>query len=323
MSIAYICSFRAWTRKIARHRFHAIKALGSMVDVQWSGPGWPNYRDDVDFEEALSVIYGDRLPRFIISFPFAANPPQGFAKTRVPKCYEYDEMRDSLGFLRAADEVLRDKVDLVVGHYQNDVNCPDIQKLTLSGVRVHHLPIGVCPEVFYPQGETKDLDVLLVGTHDEVLYPLRWRMRDALSILRERYGLSCMEYQSPAHLDRATDQHLRHYADSLRTAKVVLSCSSKHHYALAKFVEVPRCGAVLVSDLPGERNELFSRVVVSVDATMSPLTIAKTVREIIGNPVRLRARAEEGFHLVKGITSENYATSLLELLERYERHPTS
>jgi hypothetical protein len=86
-------------------------------------------------------------------------------------------------------------------------------------------------------------------------YPLRDRFIKVFELIPEKY--KCVIYKHPGYSigDAHTDIHPKEFSDAINSAKICLTCTSKHKYRLAKIVEIPACGSALASDIPNQDEE--------------------------------------------------------------------
>jgi glycosyltransferase involved in cell wall biosynthesis len=117
------------------------------------------------------------------------------------------------------------------------------------------VPHHVRTDIFAPPAggdDARDIDVLLVGRTRPDVYPLRGRWERLLARGQWKNAVhfgTRYSYKSAWTEEERLAQQTE-YANLLRRARIVLSCSSFWRYMLQKFTEIPATGAFLVSDVP-------------------------------------------------------------------------
>src|SRR4051812_29908638 len=138
MKMIYVCPRHWYLHKMSRVRFHQIEAIGNLVEMIWSGPGWDNYVDELSLEDNLQKIYGDRRPDLIIAFDMDKNI-KGLCHTSVPTCMIMNEMHDPQGSKEAALKMLTDGCfDFIVCHHLNEMNHPVFNPIRTKMVNISH-----------------------------------------------------------------------------------------------------------------------------------------------------------------------------------------
>lgn len=109
--------------------------------------------------------------------------------------------------------------------------------------KIRWLPHFAEPSVFYDYGQQRDIDLLLMGSLNRRIYPLRHLMRNTY-LKREGFvyhkhpGYGNFNDQSPI---------AGNFAKEINRAKIFLTCDSIHKYPLRKYFEVPACNTLLIA----------------------------------------------------------------------------
>ncbi|WP_308636872.1 glycosyltransferase [Paenibacillus silvisoli] len=111
--------------------------------------------------------------------------------------------------------------------------------------RMRWLPHFAEPALFRDYGQSKSIDVLMMGCTDRKYYPLRQRMLQKLQgtegfVYHSHPGYRTFEAASDAWIGAA-------YAREINRAKLFLSCDSVFRYPLRKYVEVPASRTLLLA----------------------------------------------------------------------------
>ncbi|MGG6311763.1 glycosyltransferase family protein [Paenibacillus macerans] len=116
------------------------------------------------------------------------------------------------------------------------------------------LPHFVEPSIFRDYHRRKNIEILLMGAVNPKVYPLRNKMRTALS---RRPGF--VFHSHPGYADFKSDAQAfvaRSFALEVNRAKMFLTCDSIHHYPLRKYFEVPACHTLLLASENDDLKEL-------------------------------------------------------------------
>jgi len=71
------------------------------------------------------------------------------------------------------------------------------------------------------------------------------------------------------------------YARKINQSRLVVTCTSRHRYALAKLSEIPLCRALPVSDLPTERRRFFEQTTLHVESWMLDREILSLMEDVL------------------------------------------
>lgn len=221
-------------------RFHCPSAIAGVdgVELQCTGNGFDGYdsskpvADQIDADVLLVYKPEDHL---------GVDQFKGLTVATYNECWP--------GTGKAPREVADHNLDLVVCHHQNDVPV-----FSGSKAKAVHIPHACRPELFCSSGD-KDIDILFVGVRSAGVYPVRERLH---RLVKSRWGNKrvCV-VDHPGYRLRSKDECERQYvryAQRLSKAKVVLTCSSKYKYALAKYFEGAMAGCTVVGDIPDQQD---------------------------------------------------------------------
>lgn len=286
MKLLYLVPHVTYDRKMSRVRFEEAAALGAgqpVVSVHYSGPGWPDWpgsaRDYVLHEIERHGGDLDARPQAVLTYDGIT----GLYDIGVPVITIFHETYD---FVKVLREIYGTGTTLALFTYANDL---ERYRHALSWgdlvtkTTIEHLPHGADETLYRDYGLKKEVDVLIVGNLAQDFYPFRARLaRLARRELRKR-GYRVAELPHPGFTlpPRPGSVVGEGYARWLNRSKLVLTCTGRHRYAFAKLVEIPLCRALPVSDLPAERQALFSRTVLNVEPWMMDREILARIEDVL------------------------------------------
>lgn len=309
MKMIYLCPRYWYLHKMSRVRFHQIQAIGNLIEMVWSGPGWDNYDNNQAVEENIQRLYGDHRPDMIIVFDMDKNI-KGLCHTSIPTCMIMNEMHDPLGSKEAAYKMLVESCfDFIVCHHLNEMNHPVFNSLKGKMVNISHC---ANKEIFKDYNLKKDTDVLLCGSLRLEKYQLR---RKFVSVIDRLIGLGykAKVHESPNGIqtDAFTNRYLIDFAKAINSSRICLTCSSIYKCAFGKYVEIPMCRSLLAGDLPDERHEFFEQfmLVIDPDDTEDQM-VAKIVSCLEGDDIVYRTNL--GFNLSQDYGMDSYANKFIE-----------
>lgn len=178
--------------------------------------------------------------------------------------------------------------------------------------RLFWLPHFVEPTVFKDYQRRKNINVLLMGATNPKVYPLRHKMRTALS---RHPGF--VSHNHPGYTNFGSEPQAlvaRGFALEVNRSKIFLSCDSIYHYPLRKYFEVPACNTLLLASENVDLRGLGFRHGVHYVAVTERDFLAKIHYYLHPNNESLRAKiSRQGYEFVR----EKHTTSVrtLQLLE--------
>jgi hypothetical protein len=130
--------------------------------------------------------------------------------------------------------------------------------------------IGFDSSIFFDQGISRDIDVLISGSlgkarHPVEVYPVRKWLADVLPEIGVKEGIRVGVFDHPGYFSENKTNHQQAYSDILNRAKIAVGGSSCWRLPLKKFYEAPASGAILLSDLPLEDTDFFRERILEVD----------------------------------------------------------
>eukprot|EP01116_Phalansterium_solitarium_P011547 TRINITY_DN27274_c0_g1_i1.p1 TRINITY_DN27274_c0_g1~~TRINITY_DN27274_c0_g1_i1.p1 ORF type:complete len:420 (+),score=120.69 TRINITY_DN27274_c0_g1_i1:122-1381(+) len=182
-----------------------------------------------------------------------------------------------------------------------------------------HLPHGAEKSLFYhPVTQHRPINVSLAGKVS-ALYPLRSKLHKHIEngeipgTIRKHPGYYKFEFEENKYGNQSVDDQLLDYANQLKTSKIVLMCSSLRRYALRKYVEAAMAGALVIADLPAERQEEFKEFVVEINRNMDATTIRDIINHWLADDKARMARAAVGQRIVmERYTYDHFVERLLD-----------
>ncbi len=296
MKILYLCSKIYWDTKMSRVRFQSMNSIGKHpnIDLVNSGPGWPGYKN-------VPQIVKEHAPDLVIWYkPLKM---EGFNNITVPTCLRYNEMWD---IEWTTKEIKESKTTFVVCHHQNDIknysHFPNI---------LFHNPHCAEKMVFKNYGLKKEYDILFAGVLSDSIYPFRGRLKRVAERLP---GIKFKLLRHPGYRIPSVDEQVVNYAKELNKAKVVITCTSKYKYALAKFSEIPMCHSLLCADIPDENHDWYEKWMWKINDKMSDQELANILLEMVNNNEKRISLIERGVSAnMSNRTQEDYATRFYDI----------
>ena len=303
MKILYLCNRMYHRQKLSRGRFDTMAAIAQRATVKFSGVGFDDWDEASPAQQNIDRIM-PRADLVVWYKPLEMNDPRG---VRIPTCLRYNEMWDEGWTWR---EIAASGTRLVVCHHGNDCRRYEGK---VSGPTLVHVPHGVSPG-FDSENKTCTIDALLTGATDENHYPLRCRFRRLI----ESGKIPGMVVSHPGYRVENPAAQRRVYSGLLARAKIALVSSSRHQYALAKYVEAALAGCLLVGDVPDDRQRQFKRFMVVVRPNDCDDVIAGRVRWWLQNDRARQIRADVGRRtMLDGYTADHYARRFLESARQF------
>eukprot|EP00727_Mastigamoeba_balamuthi_P000006 m51a1_g10001 hypothetical protein (437) ;mRNA; r:76748-78238 len=170
----------------------------------------------------------------------------------------------------------------------------------------------------------RQIDVLLVGAIGKQWYELRPKYHRLIK--RGLMPGKAKWYKHPPYYLPETgsapslaDAEARKFVELLEDAKIVLTDSSKRKYAVRKYMEIAAAGALIIGDIPGEREEEFRRFVVELQPNSTDDEIVSTVRWWLEHKEERLRRAAIGQKIVlEHYTTRHAAANVLDAMRRYK-----
>lgn len=301
MRILHLCSKEYWNHKMSRVRFHSIDAIGRHPDVTltMSGPGWDGFSD-------CKRAQDKHKPDLVVWYKPLAMP--GFDRVTAPRCLRYNEM---WAIEHTAEEIEKSGSGLIICHHANDI--PNYRHMKKQ--RFFHNPHCAEKTIFKNYGQKKDIDVMLTGTLStwSSTYPFRNRLHRIMNEQLIPAGLICHVQKHPGYSIKNVGSQVATYARLLNRAKIVLTCSSRYKYALAKYSEVPLCRAVLGADIPEENQDWYKSWILHVDPCMTDKEIVEQIRGCNVPTLRAAGLREN----LASRTQEHYADRFVQIAKEF------
>lgn len=236
--ILYVTPKQLYDSKMSIGRRLYVESLrtdGCRVDI--TGPGWPDwFVDDLGAFLERQRVYGEEAPDAIIAYKTGYIANMDASGVPVATCFnEANDRTKTLDDLEATQAT-----DVFFHHVSDYVKWVD--ELVQKGKRCH-LTHHCAPE--NPNGnrpfQDRDIAIGLCGVISPEIYPVRTAFAESgICSIRRHPG-----YRIPNVLQQYDD-----YMQWLSRVKVLVCCSSKYKYPLAKIHEGLAAGCVVVSDSP-------------------------------------------------------------------------
>jgi hypothetical protein len=281
-------------QKMARERFAWMRAVQEQVaphGVHTTGPGWPDWQDDLTPVDNLTFYLAARKndreaqPHLVVPYEV-----EGLRGAPIPVCLILQEAYNRPKTLRLLAET---DPKIVVFTYANEMLQYQAE-LEAAGRQVWNLPHCADDSVFVDQGRPRIYDVLIVGNMNQTVYPFRNRLaRLAWRGLRKRgYRVKWLPHPGYVLPPKAGGFVGAEYAALLGSSKLVVTCTSRYRYALCKLAEIPLCGALPVSDLPYDRQKFFSQTLLHVEPWMLDAEIQQAMEDVLDDEDEWRRRVK-------------------------------
>lgn len=305
---------------MSRVRFHAIRAIGEVCDLIWSGPGWENWNSALSTMENIQLLYRDRSPPdFVLCYKLDEIP--GLDTIPYPSGVNRDELQTEDN---TAEEAVRKftqhKIDLVISHQKNQLEHPLLKALPCQFA---YIPYCVDPTIFRDYNEPKMIDVLLVGHLASGRYPLRSRLYHFLLKAQSDPRFSgrklCVHPHPGYRLKEAfNDAHVIEYAKLMNASKICLTCSGKYHLKYAKYVEIPACRSLLMADMPCEDQDILKEYMVEIPSDVSYEALTKKLLHYLDDSNARETLTEKGYQIVQeNFTQRHYAEAFVAIVKEY------
>lgn len=311
MNLLFLVSKHEYDTKMSRVRFEEVEALKAgdpKINVHMSGPGWPDWPEGttpLQYVTQRCIDLRDQhheKPHLVYSYGV-----RGLAGSPIPVAMKFHETYN----WRKTLELIRDTgATLVFFTYANNIATyrEALKDYTVVNghppqprpVTIEHLPHGADDGLYRPYlADAKDIDVLVVGNLAQDFYPFRARLaRLAQREIRKRgYRVATLIHpgfrvRRDADGNLVTDRGVIgfQYARYLSRSKLVISCTSREHYAFCKLVEIPLCGALPISDLPRERRTFFAQTTLNVEMWHTDREILGRIEDLLDDEAELRRR---------------------------------
>lgn len=308
MKILYLIPKTRWVHKVSCARRHQIEAIGRHPDVELkiSGPGWDGFDGARQVEKRFK-------PDIVHAYKPLEIP--GYLSVKSPKCISYNEMWCKEWTLK---EVRKSKSNIVICHHAQEA---DIYKILLPKRTVVHIPHCAEKTVFKDYGLPKDIDVLYTGISSKKFYPLRQKLLKKVQPIIKARGYGFQQFKHPGYRLKnleAINRHLVSYAKALNRAKIVVTCSSKYKYALAKYAEIGLCRTALCADVPGQTQEWFGKWMIVIGQETPPEKIAEKIIGYLKDQESLKIKTDLAYYEnLKCRTMEHYAERFVKIVKEY------
>ena len=317
MNLTCLFPEKIWCTKLSPARRHAIQALARTIaeaggEVTLTGQGWPGWDnarravDNIDDRTGAVLWY-----KWQGSIKDGVSPiigPREVSKRWLTiETYNEAWWPDDL----ASRQVIDSGTRLVICHHWNDMPRFDLAKRE-TGCKVVHIPHAAEASIFskaYRPWDERDIDVLLTGTINPEVYPLRSRF--ARLIAEGKMPGNAVHYPHPGCrvADLATaDAKVAEYAAMLGRSKVALVCGSIHNYALAKYFEAAMAGCCVVGSRPAQRLDVPLHYIVNDYDSDAQICDFVTRLLLCGQSIAVSGSTPQSFY--------GYALRLLVLLEK-------
>lgn len=304
MKLLCLMPQQLWYSRLSASRRHDVKAVQRHPDVDLilSGVGWPDWDNNVPAVENLKRIMPDCDAAWIYK-------AEGNPRKNVPPMNGHQDLAEAVLVIEKFQELwwsgsspndppagwqqaIDRRIGLAILSHANDVPRmrPAAEK---SGTTIAVIPHGAEPAVFAQAAQEwpgRKIDVLLTGSIGATHYPLRTRWKALMEA--GRLPGKCYLHPHPGYWhngEAAAAAKVRDYAQNLGKSKLVLGCTSRHRYELARFPEAAMAGAIHVSDMPEIPPKGYEDFIIPVEPDWSDERLIQTVANLLADEPKLRA----------------------------------
>jgi len=320
--VLFVCDYWIKEKSMSRWFYDLHEAMSALpgVEAELWGPGFPGYHDNLTVGDNVQLRWGvtaaERFDFFLNNtIRHKRHIPWFGAGANAPPVAVWQH-----------ECVLTEKIParFICPHHDVD--------LTFHAYPTHmayyadwghgrllwHLPHAVhlpnFPQPTLPHSQ-RPIDVLLAGSVWS-LYPLRVRFRTL--IRTHKLPGTVVHLQHPGYWVDGTANQTETYAHALLSTKIALFCSSKRRYAVRKYVEAAAAGALVIADIPQERQEEFRSWVVEVSPSAPDSELINTVSWWLNHSREREERARFGQQLVLSrYTTMHAAREMIFAMKQY------
>ncbi len=316
IQILYVCDALYLQKKMSRVRYWVIEELGKQDNVNLiiTGPGFCNFDNNISLQQNIIDM---NINFTLVIWYKPLNNNYNFDKTLAmpfKTCLRYNEMWDEEWTRKEIDET---KTDVVVCHHYNDyLRYKDIYKND-NEKSFYYIPHCSNSDIFKPLNKEKDIDIMISGVTKQKHYPLKYRLLNLMlkhqTGILKNYNIHVHKHPSYTGDDSFESVNQINYNEIINRSKLCIACTSKHHYRLGKYVEIPMAGSVILGDLPFE-DEQFSDFVVAIDNKMTDDEILHKIIRTLNNNKFIKENEKKGIEWAKNHTVELYVKRLLDVI---------
>lgn len=333
--VLWVSEFEVYTTSMSRWYFHTFESFKQLPGVEaylW-GPGFQGWDDTLTTSQNINKRWGDPLYfDFLMNHTFKRNDGRDWLGIGTPatpvavwhhECTYNERLptKDISIVLPCSHEA-----NIVFHAYAGNMAYYSAQS-SVGDRLLWHLPHAVHLPLMSSQSNPlsdRKTDVLLVGRIWSV-YPLRQRFQKLIE--DGKMPGKAVHYQHPGYwfpdgpdsrTPEAVEKQGAEYLRQLENAKIVLMCTSKRRYAVRKYMEAAAAGALIIADIPEEREDEFRKFVVEVNLTDSDDVLIETVRWWLDHPKERIERATLGQKIVLSkYRSDMASKSIVTAMKRY------
>ena len=154
--------------------------------------------------------------------------------------------------------------------------------------RIVHAPHAASEATFschgFVEDTTRDIDILLAGAMDHIVYPLRTRLLHLAA--KNQLPGRVVVFPHPGYMIKnldAANRQLLNYAAHLKRAKINLVTASVHNRDVAKYVESQLSGALIVGSIPESRKSYYSQFMIPISMSDSDEQIVAVLTKWLDN----------------------------------------
>lgn len=328
--------------------FHAAQTLPSVEATIW-GIGWAGYNTEYTLEHNMMQHFGS-LDKF--DFVVFSHYQRGWYKHEkssklikgilLHECFfrETDfrvtpsvqlQFEEKPTYYRACLN-LASQYNVSFMAYANDM--PYYASFSAAKRLVYHLPLGVDLKYFQPTSEVplpthKTEELLLVGKIAAGIYPFRYR----IASLIEQKKIPGSVHQHPGYIEvwskEERDQknitidylekQIYKYSRAMQAAKIVICTHSVREVAVRKYIEAAAAGALVMGNLPHEREQEFGEFVVEIDDADSDEKIIDTIAYWLRNDELRNAKIAKGLQFAQKYSAQNVMLEMIYGFQQFEK----
>ena len=321
-NVLYVCDAKYLLEKMSRVRFWAIEELGKYNDlnIYLTGPGFTNFILNKTLQENIinmGINMGINFDLVIWYKPLDIGYNFDLThKLPFKTCLRYNEMWDEKWTCKEINETM---TDIIICHHYNDYLLYS-EKLYKDNKNVKFIynPHHANPNIFKPLNIQKDIDILISGVTKKTHYPFKYRLFNLINKYKDtklsKYNIYIHKHPGYNNELNFENQNQIEYNQIINRSKLCICCTSRYNYRLAKYVEIPMSGSVIIGDLPYE-DERFSNFVVKINNEMSDEEIINIIINTLENQRELDKKIKIGIDWSKNYTTKKYTDILVDIIK--------
>ena len=326
LKILYLVSKNYHDSKMSRVRFHSMEAVFKKCEgFSYWGPGYSSSRSTWDENLTCQENIDKEFPgvEWDLVVGFKPLGMKDFKDIKYRKCLRYNEMFDKNFTI---NEIVQSGADLIICHHYNDyIEYKELFSKVKGPkpITFKFVPHSAEQTIFKPIPEIKKtIDVAIVGaTNVQTMlgehYPLRARMVELIKKLPKQYNVKVFPHVGGNHSDAHTDKYAKEFAETINSAKIVITDCGAPKSRFGKYIEIPMCGTAIAGDVYDDEPKDVERLkefLIEINMEMDDYEILESLVYYIENTAERKFLIHKGLEYTKDFTHEKYAQRFIEAI---------